>query len=161
MKHAIYFLILLFFISCKTQKETQQTVTENVTKVQTDTIRIVERDTTFLYHPAPEVSSSVGIDSSYLETSLAWSMAMLKNGILVHKIGNKQSIPIRAPGINRTENKSKSSETDIKKESKINQTKTVEKFRFLNAFFYYSGILLYILVSIFLTFKLLSIKKGA
>ena len=161
MKHAIYFLILLFFISCKTQKETQQTVTENVTKVQTDTIRIVERDTTFLYHPAPEVSSSVGIDSSYLETSLAWSMAMLKNGILVHKIGNKQSIPIRAPGINRTENKSKSSETDIKKESKINQTKTVEKFRFLNAFFYYSGIMLYILVSISLTYKILSRKKGA
>ena len=161
MKHAIYCLILLFFISCKTQKETQQTVIENVTKVQTDTIRIVERDTTFLYHPAPEVSTSVGVDSSYLETSLAWSMAMLKNGILVHKIGNKPSIPIRAPGINRTEKKRSSSETDIKKESEINQTKTVEKFRFLNAFFYYSGILLYILVSIFLTFKLLSIKKGA
>lgn len=159
MKHAIYFLILLFSISCKTQKETQQTVTENITKIQTDTIRIVERDTTFLYHPAPEVSTSVGVDSSYLETSLAWSMAMLKNGILVHKIGNKPSIPIRAPGINRTENKTKSTNTDIKKESEIIQTKTVEKFRLLNAFFYYSGILLYILIAIIIGFKLLRIKK--
>lgn len=160
MKQAIFILIILLTLSCRTQKETRQTATEYVTKVQTDTIQIVERDTIFLYHPAPEVSTSQGIDSSYLETSLAWSKAMLKNGILVHQIGNKNNIPIRVPNANRIEYKSSVTNTDSKKENEIKQTNTVEKFRFMNSFFYYSGITFYFLIVIIVIVGIITWRKG-
>lgn len=162
MKHTIFLFLVLVIISCRPQKEATRTITEYINQTQTDTVKIVERDTTFLYHPAPEVSTSSVQDSSYLETSLAWSLAVIKNGLLLHKIGNKPAIPIRAPGVIRSETKSKTSSKEKENVSTYVKVITKERFRFMNAYLYYSGIAFHGLVAIALILILLigGKKKG-
>lgn len=161
MKHTIFIFLVLVIISCRPQKEATRTI-EYINQTQTDTVKIVERDTTFLYHPAPEVSTSYVQDSSYLETSLAWSLAVIKNGLLLHKIGNKPAIPIRAPGVIRSETKSKTSSNEKENVSTYVKVITKERFRYMNAYLYYSGIAFHGLVAIALILILLvgGKKKG-
>lgn len=67
-----------------------------------DLERVIDRDTktviretdSTVLSPAPvERSTSLGIDSSYLSTSLSWSTAVWKDGNLKHEIGNFPLIP--------------------------------------------------------------------
>lgn len=53
----------------------------------------VIRDTVVMVRAPVEESRNVGMDSSRVETSLAWSEAVWKNGGLEHVIGNFPDIP--------------------------------------------------------------------
>lgn len=54
--------------------------------------RVVIRDTVVMVRAPVEQSSNAGSDSSRLQTSLAWSEAVWKDGKLRHTIGNLEKV---------------------------------------------------------------------
>lgn len=55
--------------------------------------RLMVRDTVVMVRAPVEESRNRGIDSSRVETSLAWSVAVWKDGMLRHTIGNFPQMP--------------------------------------------------------------------
>ena len=72
--------------------------TETTDRVNT-TIEVVLHDTLYaLRLPDEQVRSTVlQGDSSYLETTAAWSRAWVEDGRLHHELGHKKREPIRVP----------------------------------------------------------------
>ena len=72
--------------------------TQTTDRVQT-TVEVVLRDTLYaLRLPDERVRSTVlQGDSSYLETTAAWSRAWVEDGRLHHELGNKSREPILVP----------------------------------------------------------------
>ena len=72
--------------------------TETTDRVNT-TIEVVLRDTLYaLRLPDEQVSNTVlQDDSSFLETSAAWSRAWVEGGRLHHELGNKSREPVLVP----------------------------------------------------------------
>lgn len=55
----------------------------------------IEKDTVIWVTSPAEQSRNEGTDSSYLQTSLAWSVAVWKEGKLNHRISNFRQMPSR------------------------------------------------------------------
>lgn len=102
MKKVIVFLLLagLLLACARRVKEWQlydnttirwsDRKTENVT-----TESRIEKDTLVWVASPVEQSRNEGTDSSYLQTSLAWSVAVWSRGKLSHRIGNFPQMPSR------------------------------------------------------------------
>lgn len=105
-----------------------------------------------MFEPAPEksqIDQIVRCDSTYtsfVETSLAFSSAIFKNGVLKHDIENKSSIPIKVPNAVEIIHKTDTLYTFVNVDNVIEK----EKYRFGNQFFYTAGILATILLIIVL-----------
>lgn len=154
MRFCITILLLFTVVGCRTVSKLQEKENNTEKKHEkTERVYIEKKDTVFLFKPAPERSTSSVSDSSYLETSLAFSIAKIRNGNLFHEIENKKEIPIRVPAaINLTT--VFITDTVAEQEFLINtETKTIERFRFLNAFFYYSGWISWIICLIIILLK--------
>lgn len=86
-KYLIFLLFILLF-SCKPQQIiTHITDTKTIEKIVNDTITVQVR--------IPQESESVTVqcDSSFVETSIAWSKAKIdSNGNLHHMIANKDTV---------------------------------------------------------------------
>lgn len=146
-------IITLTAVCCSRLKEVSEKQISNTANHRKESTYIEKKDTTFDYHPAPERSQNrYTADSSYLETSLAWSSAQWKNGILSHTIENKPSIPIRVPAMINLQTQIISDTTVDYLE--LTNTVTREKYRFLNPFFYYSGIAFWLILILLITLKL-------
>lgn len=157
----IIIIAILTTVGCSRAKDIsiKQTTSNTVSKSNESTY-IEKKDTTFDYRPAPERSQNrYAADSSHLETSLAWSAAQWKNGILSHTIANKPVVSIRVP--NRIELRTLIIRDTVTDYLQItdDHTVTVEKYRFLNSFFYYSGIAFWLVLIILITLKLWKIFK--
>lgn len=146
----------LIFASCSQVKELRERETfVNTFRQSREETYIEKKDSTFEYHPALEKSQNhYAADSSFLETSLAWSAATWKDGILSHSIENKPSVPIRVPTM--IEYKTFIIRDTIADYLYLTDehTKKVEKFRFMNAFFYGSGIAGWAIVSLLIIVKI-------
>ena len=72
--------------------------TETTDRVNT-TIEVIMRDTIFALRLPDERASNTVLqgDSSYLETTAAWSRAWVEDGRLHHELGNKSREPILVP----------------------------------------------------------------
>lgn len=154
-------LIVFLAVSCSRLKDMTERNSINHSSHQSEeTTYIEKKDTTFDYRPAPEKSQNqYTADSSYLETSLARSMAKWHDGILTHSIENKPSISIRAP--NSIEFRTLIiRDTTTEYLSLTNEhTRTIEKYRFLNTFFYYTGSIVWLAIIILITIKLWKIYR--
>lgn len=64
---------------------------KSVSQVQGE--KLVVKDTVILVRAPLENSRNTGEDSSWLQTSLAWSLAVWKEGKLWHEIGNLSMVP--------------------------------------------------------------------
>lgn len=116
---------------------------------------VEKKDTTFDYHPTPERSqNNYTADSSYVETSLAWSVAKWSSGILSHTIENKSIVPIRAPSMIQI--RTLIIRDTVEEYLSLTEEHTVvkEKFRFLNAFLYYSGSVAWLILIAITTWKI-------
>lgn len=68
--------------------------TEQHTVIDVQGERRVEKDSAIRINAPVEQSSNQAADSSYVATSLAWSLAVWKNGQLRHVIGNFPQITV-------------------------------------------------------------------
>lgn len=145
-------IVILTAVCCSRLKEVVKQTSNTINDRQESTY-IEKKDTTFIYQPIPERSQNrYTADSSYLETSLAWSSAQWKDGILSHTIENKPSIPIRVPTMINLQTRIISDTTVDYLE--FTNTVTREKYRFLNPFFYHSGITAWLILITLITLKL-------
>lgn len=88
--------ILVLLAGCSPRNFPKSTETKD--RVNT-TIEVVMRDTIYaLRLPDEHVGNSVSADdSSYIETTAAWSRAWVEDGLLHHELGNKSREPILVP----------------------------------------------------------------
>lgn len=153
MKKLLIILISCFLlIGCKTSKIStseleeiyQQRLLESITKIQSlEKEKTTYKDSLLYIKGLIEQSSSFGLDSSYLETSYARSLALIdKEGKLHHNLENKDSIPSRiifqekyiykdridSVFINKTDT---IYQTKIKEEVKIEKLKFLDKFKYI------------------------------
>lgn len=151
----ILIIAILTVAACSRMKDISVKKTESTTSHNSrESTYIEKKDTTFNYHPAPEHSANrYSADSSHLETSLAWSTTTWKDGILSHTIENKPSVPIRVPAIIQIRTLTIRDTVAEYLSLTEEHTETIEKFRFLNPFFYYSGIAAWIITIITITLK--------
>lgn len=101
---AAVLLAMLLAVGCggmkkverKERKETSGSSSEKISRVESGE-RVVVRDTVVMVRAPVENSSNTGSDSSRLQTSLAWSVAVWKEGRLRHTIGNfpRVAAPLR------------------------------------------------------------------
>lgn len=161
-----YFLIciVLLILSCNRVKDlTTKTTVSETSHDSKESTYIEKKDTTFNYRPAPEKSQNkLTADSSFLETSLAFSWAIWCNGVLSHNIENKPTIPIRVPAMINFKTLIIRDTVTEYLELTDDHTVTVEKFRFLNAFFYYSGIAFWIIALTLIaakTWKIIKLRR--
>lgn len=105
MRQFIIFTILVCAVACKSY---QGVVTHRGNNSRTlSVLNVTEKETVKdsalnVAAPVENSSNSIYRDSSYLQTSLAWSRAVVSNGKLTHQIGNKPTIPVPAKIIYRT-----------------------------------------------------------
>lgn len=154
-------LIAILLAGCSRVKDlTERNTLVDISHRSQESTYAEKKDTTFNYHPAPEKSQNrYTTDSSYLETSLAWSAAKWENGILSHTIRNKPVIPIRVPAMVQIYTRVVRDTVAEYLELTDEHTITVEKFRFMNAFFYYTGIAVWFAIIILITIKLWKIYR--
>jgi hypothetical protein len=139
MRALILFSLILSLVACRQLKTLDRSieVRENVTRV-IDSVTIIIRDTTIIHEPAPEPTSRVTLDdSSYLETSLAWSLAVAREGILFHRLENKPEMPLRVP-LKTSERVRVERDTTVIRHV-IERETVKERYRLFNPFFYASG----------------------
>lgn len=182
MKKFLYFIIFIniifCFIGCKTTKQTENNIYKELDSSYIEKIKNIEniiktkeketytlQDSLVYIKGLLERSKTIGLDSSFLETSYAWSIAKInKEGKLEHFLQNKDSIPSKILkekiSNEKTENKTNNTNLSEKKQKikkiyyKVTITKTIkEKITFLEIFKYISigtiiGIILIILIFI-------------
>lgn len=160
MKWILIIIVLTTVCCARTKDVSVKQTLSNTTHNSQESTYIEKKDTTFDYHPAPEHSRNRYVtDSSYLETSLAWSTARWKDGILSHTIENKPSVTVRVP--NAVEFRTlivRDTVTDYL-ELTDEHTVTIEKFRFLNSFFYHSGFTAWLILILLILLKLWKIFR--
>lgn len=150
----VFTLLLCCLVGCRAKKEIHNSsiekTLENMTVI---TKEKVISDAPVLVRPSLQLSQSRGIDSSRLETDYAVSTAWWDGGRLHHKIWNKPEFIVNVPG-GKTEEKEMRKDSIASRES-AQEYKYIEKekYRFLNAFFYWMGILGVIVVILFMVFK--------
>lgn len=155
-------IVCLFFclFGCRSLSKTVDRSESHIREtIRTDSARTEIRDTTMEYELPIEKSRNETLsDSSYLETSFAWSIAVIRNGMLQHVIANKEKVWIRIPGM--VVYQFHYIRDEISENLELTETKTIvrEKYRFLNAFFYWSGLLAWFVVIAFVVFKIVKNK---
>ncbi|MDR2130558.1 MAG: hypothetical protein LBP56_05245 [Odoribacteraceae bacterium] len=153
MRLLVILSLVVSLAACRAVKKLNVETNEIITRV-TDSVIIVIRDTTILYEPAPERSErETPLDSSYLETSLAWSIATSRDGILKHLIGNKPVVPVRVPL--ETREHARVQQDEAKHDNRVEIEITREKYRFMNPFFYASGWIGWIILIIITAWKII------
>ena len=107
MRQFIIFTILVCAVACKSY---QGVVTHRGnTSATLSVLEIAEKETVKdsalnVTAPVEKSTNTVYEDSSYLQTSLAWSRAVVSNGKLTHQIGNKPTLTVPVKIIYRTRN---------------------------------------------------------
>lgn len=154
-------LIAILLTGCSRVKDlTERNTFVDIAHRSQESTYAEKKDTTFNYHPAPEKSQNrYATDSSYLETSLAWSAAKWEKGILSHTIRNKPVIPIRVPAMVQIYTRVVRDTVTEYLELTDEHTITVEKFRFMNAFFYYSGVTTWLIMILYIALKIWKIYR--
>lgn len=155
MKGWVLLITLLVFGCSRVKDLTEQKTVVDISHQSQESIYVEKKDSTFNYHPAPEKSQNrYAADSSCLETSLAWSTAKWKDGILSHTIENKPMIPIRVPAMVQISTLVVRDTVTEYLELTEEHTVSVEKYRFLNAFFYRTGLIAWLITVLYLIWKL-------
>lgn len=145
MKKFLYFIIFIniisCFVGCKTTKQTENNIYKELDSNYIEKIKNIEniiktkeketyilQDSLIYIKGLLEKSKSIGLDSSFLETSYAWSIAKInKEGKLEHSLQNKDSIPSKI-------SKEKISNEKIK--NKVNNTNLSEKQQKIKKIYY-------------------------
>lgn len=98
MKNGILILIMVLMWGCGVRKSegrrTEQWVGNSSVRISETRTgeRLTVRDSVVRVRAPVEESRNVGTDSSFVQTSLAWSVAVWKDGQLRHTIGNYPSM---------------------------------------------------------------------
>lgn len=156
MKLIIFLMACVTLTACNTIKKTiEQQRTSEKTNTSRQVDYIEKKDTTFNFRPQPEKSQNrLLTDTSFLETSLAWSVARYQNGILLHNIQNKPFVPVRVPAAIQIHWHDSRDSVRNDEYLLLEQTVTKEKYRFLNPFFYYSGCIAWGIIIIITSLKI-------
>ncbi|MEG1617399.1 MAG: hypothetical protein RR202_10595 [Bacteroidales bacterium] len=112
-----------------------------------------------LVKPSLQLSVSVGVDSSKLETDYAISTAYWDGQRLWHRIWNKDSFMVTVPQGKVEEKESYNTNTSSVEKKKDYQLVEKERYRFFNAFFYWCGIVAFTLTILFVVFRFIKFIK--
>lgn len=135
------FTALLLLSGCKTKEVVKYVNTESV---RDSIVTVTVRDTVLKY--LPQKNEVFGVKKSHLKTDLAFSFASVDTcGLLYHSIENFGTIPSKIITKDRFVNRS------LKQKIYYNITKTQIVIK--KGLFYYSGILFYLSLALFLLYK--------
>lgn len=127
MRQFVIITMLVCAVACKSYQEATTRRSNDSAAVSVLNIaekEIVKDSTLNVPAPVENSTNSVYEDSSYLQTSLAWSRAVIANGKLTHEIGNKPTLPVPAKIIYRTREILKR-DSIVKRDTIYQQTETV------------------------------------